>query len=133
MRIELELELAKDFPFMRSRESITSQHEEEYEAFYMDCGDGWYNVLRGLCQEIQDAYCERGLEVDFLPTQIKEKFGGLRIYYDGAHKDMHDIVYNIVDKWTDVSYQTCEKCGAQGKVREDRSWLQTLCDQCWKR
>jgi len=56
-------------------------------------------------------------------TQVKEKFGGLRFYVDGS-TDKHD---NYISFAESMSYQTCEKCGAPGKIYTD-GWHRTLCD-----
>lgn len=58
-------------------------------------------------------------------VQIKEKFGGLRIYMAGNIEGMFDII----DKAERKSYKICEFCGAPGKTR-DGSWIFTLCDKC---
>lgn len=56
-------------------------------------------------------------------VQVKEKFGGLRFYYNGGD----DYIRGVVSMAEAMSYVTCETCGAPGKLRGDR-WVQTLCD-----
>jgi hypothetical protein len=56
-------------------------------------------------------------------AQIKEKFGGLRFYYDGGDDEVHGMV-RMAEAWADVA---CEECGAIGK-RRDGDWIRTLCD-----
>ena len=56
-------------------------------------------------------------------TQIKEKFGTLRFYYNGG-----DSVVDGIERMADsMSAVTCEDCGAPGKPRSG-GWIQTLCD-----
>lgn len=55
--------------------------------------------------------------------QIKEKFGGLRFYFQGGDKEIHGMV-TMAEVWAD---HTCEKCGNKGK-RRDGGWIRTLCD-----
>lgn len=62
-------------------------------------------------------------------VQVKEKFGGLRVYIDfskhlppGGHKPRYDIEAE--------SFRTCEWCGRPGEPRYDRHWIKTLCDEC---
>ena len=57
--------------------------------------------------------------------QVKEKFGGLRFYINGASKECHDII----SKYEKLSYETCERCGNPGKPN-DTGWITTLCDEC---
>lgn len=56
--------------------------------------------------------------------QIKEKFGGLRFYYQGGD-DHIDGMVTMAEIWAG---RTCEKCGEKGK-RRDGGWIRTLCDK----
>lgn len=56
-------------------------------------------------------------------TQVKEKFGGLRFYVNGAI-DKH---WNYIEFAESMSYRTCEVCGTPGKRYTD-GWHQTFCD-----
>lgn len=56
-------------------------------------------------------------------TQVKEKFGTLRFYYNGGD----DVVSGIERMAESMSAVTCETCGAPGKSRSG-GWIQTLCD-----
>lgn len=57
-------------------------------------------------------------------SQIKEKFGGLRFYYDGGDEYIAGLV-EMAEVWAENS---CEVCGAPGKNSNVRGWLQTLCE-----
>jgi hypothetical protein len=57
-------------------------------------------------------------------VQIKEKFGGLRFYYDGGD-DRIDGMVRMAELWAGV---TCEKCGNRG-TRRQGGWIRTLCDE----
>lgn len=56
--------------------------------------------------------------------QIKEKFGGLRFYYDGGDEYVRGLV-SMAESW--AAY-TCETCGERGKHRGG-GWIRTLCDK----
>jgi hypothetical protein len=56
-------------------------------------------------------------------VQIKEKFGGLRFYVNGAI-EKH---WNYITFAESMSYSTCEVCGSPGKRYTD-GWHQTLCE-----
>ena len=63
-------------------------------------------------------------KVDWIHVQqIKEKFGGLRFYYDGGNDEISGMV-RMAEAWAD---QTCEVCGNKGKHRSG-GWIRTLCD-----
>lgn len=61
---------------------------------------------------------------DSLPrfTQIKEKFGTLRMYYEGGD----DTTSAIVSFAENMSETTCEVCGDVGQVYGG-GWISTLC------
>lgn len=51
-----------------------------YRKYGFECSVGWYDLLRECCEAIVARYAEDGIEIDdidFLPAQIKEKFGTL--------------------------------------------------------
>jgi hypothetical protein len=56
-------------------------------------------------------------------VQVKEKFGGLRFYYNGGD----DYIRGLASMAESMSTSTCEECGAPGKQR-GRSWIYTACD-----
>ena len=56
-------------------------------------------------------------------TQVKEKFGDLRFYYNGGD----DEISGMVRMAESMSGCTCEECGNPGK-RRGGGWIRTLCD-----
>jgi hypothetical protein len=58
-------------------------------------------------------------------TQIKEKFGTLRVYSIGGD----EYCEGIISMATSMSAITCEQCGVPGKQRSG-AWIRTLCDSC---
>lgn len=57
-------------------------------------------------------------------VQIKEKFGGLRFYYDGGDAEISGMV-SMAETWASHS---CETCGDRGEQRSG-GWIRTLCDR----
>ena len=62
MKSELEAKLGEEFPFMRMGKTVHEQIEEYgkikdlYGAFGCSCGDGWYELLRSMC-ELNQRWC----------------------------------------------------------------------------
>jgi hypothetical protein len=56
--------------------------------------------------------------------QIKEKFGGLRFYYQGGDEHIRGME-TMAEVWAG---HTCETCGDKGK-RRSGGWIRTLCDK----
>lgn len=57
-------------------------------------------------------------------VQVKEKFGGLRFYYNGGD----EYIRGLENMAESMSYRTCETCGAPGKSTKG-GWIQTLCEE----
>ena len=58
-----------------------------------------------------------------LASQVKEKYGMLRFYYDGGD----ERISGMVALAEAMSLVTCECCGSPGETRHD-GWVRTLCD-----
>lgn len=90
---------------------------------YLDIGDGWLPLVEAL---VTDCEANGGTVV-----QVKEKFGGLRFYYDKPY-DSPETFWKEFEKRVldaeDASYNICERCGAPGKLR-NKGWMKTLCDE----
>ena len=59
-------------------------------------------------------------------TQVKEKFGGLRFYINGAD----DFVYGMISFAEHLSYQICEECGSTKNIIHTKGWISTICQKC---
>lgn len=93
-------------------------------------GEGWWPIVESLCHNIQHYLDWINKNHDAHPVveqvvvaQIKEKFGGLRFYYDGGD----DRVYGMVRMAESWASHSCETCGAPGTSRSG-GWIKTLCD-----
>lgn len=112
-------------------------------AWGVDCGNGWYDIISSLCWAIKQhednikwnrEYLEKNNKAklaeqkEYFPVrfdQIKEKYGGLRIYFSGGD----EYIEGLVSMAESFSYQVCERCGQKGKPNEG-GWISTLCDKC---
>ncbi len=97
---------------------------------HTECSDGWYTIIDRLCANIQSHtdWWNKNREArpvvpQVVVTQIKEKMGGLRFYYDGGDEYISGLV-TMAESWAD---HTCEVCGNTG-VRRGGGWIKTLCD-----
>lgn len=95
------------------------------ENFYFECGDGWYDLIYCLCQEIEHYQKYAKVKNDVKAFQVKEKFGGLQFYIDGGDATI-DKMINLTERF---SYHICERCGNSGEIRNDSYWVSTLCDK----
>ena len=62
-------------------------------------------------------------------SQIKQKFGGLRIYHHNTPEDLRQLI----DEAVAASWHTCEKCGSTiGVTTNLEGYRFTLCPDCRK-
>ena len=117
----------------RMHERFPEMFSKPYGGFAV--GAGWWHIIESLCANIQahvnwkneqkEKYnrgsgCERVIVV-----QIKEKFGGLRFYYEGGNEFIHGMV-RMAEAW---AANTCEVCGERGASSNTGGWVSTLCEK----
>ena len=143
MREELDAKLCKKYP-----EIFRDRHGDMKETLMcwgFECGDGWYQILDSLCGQIQHhinwshknhawdkewnhEHPEEKRKVrkpvpQVVAVQVKEKFGGLRFYYQGGDDYVRGLVA-MAESWAAVS---CEQCGHPG-TQNSQGWISTLCE-----
>jgi hypothetical protein len=57
---------------------------------------------------------------------MKEKFGGLRFYFDGGDKQIE----GMVEMAEYMCENTCQDCGSTENIGLTQSWITTLCQTC---
>ena len=174
MNRDLQQKLFDKYPkIFQDRELGVSQ---SCMAWGPEVGDGWYSIIDLLCYSVTYTFStsvmideEDGkrlgispttdfkgndpryfLSVEppqFVATQIKEKFGGLRVYYrlefDSKVKELleqtgkYQDLQKIVDRYSAymdgvvhfaemMSYRTCEATGGPGEMHIRSGWYKVL-------
>lgn len=97
---------------------------------HIDCEDGWFQLITSLSKKINDICLYNKIPATEHPKaiQVKEKFGGLRFYVGNIPSFLFQEINTVIQEFEQLSLQTCEICGASGKIRQ-LSWVRTLCDQ----
>jgi hypothetical protein len=89
------------------------------------CGEGWWPILEELCSNIQHHIdWKKGACPQVTVAQIKEKFGGLRFYYDGGDDTINGMV-TMAESWANKS---CETCGDPA-TKQTTGWIKNVCDK----
>lgn len=164
MKKELDKQLQLRFKWL---EQPVLERERDYEfvpgySNYENYGfdevcDGWYELLVKMFTEIEELYKKENIEPDYKISQIKSKFGVLKVYGGrrGSEPDIHAIDFlglgsirfypeekdpltkalnDIIKKYEELSKTTCENCGAgNAELRTEKpyfSWVSTLCPSC---
>lgn len=103
--------------------------EKSCMAWGLECGDGWYTLIDTMCASIESRETNiKAKTVNYTGVkfeQVKEKFGGLRVYFSGGD----DYIKGIISFASDMSYTICENCGNKGSVNKN-GWITVLCQGC---
>lgn len=92
-----------------------------------ECGNGWFDLLWQLSTQLEAFLAELPeTERDaYAPTNIKEKFGGLRFYMTRYTPEMERAI-----RWVEEqSIRTCEQCGRPGTRLRDKGLICTCCTE----
>jgi hypothetical protein len=124
MNVELETRLSELYPNLFRGQDLPVT--ENLMSFGCECGDGWFNIINTACSLIATHEEHEG-RTAFLFTQIKEKYGTLRIYSAGGDA----YTAGIIAMAEAMSGETCELCGSPGTLG-GAGWLTTRCNNCKK-
>lgn len=131
--------LCKRYPFLIPRQVWTGKvvwkvFHDKYTYPYCyteldDMEDGWRAKFGiQMCEEIRQELVKYNFLYNYRILEIKEKFGELRWYNSGIPKGSK--IWDIINKYTLISRQTCLRCGAPAKIVDFNGWLTPLCDKC---
>lgn len=106
-------------------------------------GPGWWKDLLAAFEQISEIM-KSAPDYKFSVQQIKEKFGGIRLYYiirridddeedwpvpeDANRTALWKKTSEVIKRLEKSVSTTCEVCGAPGE-RRDNGWIMTLCDK----
>ncbi len=104
MNLELTEKLYSAFP--RLYRGHHKPPSESSMCWGFQCGDGWYQVLYNLSQELSD-YQAAHPDLDIEATQVKSKFGILRV-----HLNYRDVtIEQMIEHAQHQASVTCELSG----------------------
>lgn len=105
-------------------------------------GEGWIPLIESIYNYIDK------FKTTVAVVQVKEKFGTLRFYYDVQtmllgeteaddiqlpyfHEEI-EAIDDFVRRAEIKSGTICEACGGVGSIRNERPWIKTMCNTCYK-
>lgn len=103
---------------------LTTVYPEIFKGKYggIAVNDGWFDIINQLCINI-NSHMKWKKDIEPIELeQVKEKFGGLRFYFQGGD----EYIRGLVSMAESMSGVTCEECGAPGETG-GRGWISTLC------
>ena len=141
MEAELQQKLYDKYPQLFSNKD--KGIKRSCMAWGCEVGNGWYEIISNVCWMIEQhernidgnrKYLEKNdpERLKTLPEyfsvkfdQVKEKYGGLRLYFSGGD----EYVEGLVSMAEAISYTICEVCGNKGQPNKG-GWISTLCESC---
>ena len=121
MNQELQEHLFKKYPIIFGDRDKSP--EESGMNFGLQVGDGWYWLIDMICLQLQKYH------KSVIAFQVKQKFGELRFYVNGATERQRAII----EFGQMLSLSICEKCGSTDDVLQTNltgSYIETLCKKC---
>jgi len=148
-RREAYADIAQEFAYMFKR----TRGGEDFFRYNPSIGEGWTPIFKRLCAQI-DEVLPTDAKRRFRLVQVKQKFGGLRVYFRFVGKktrlwvvvqfpqglvgtfkpqaagDLERQVQDLIDVAAGEAANTCETCGRQpAEIDGTGGWLVTLCEE----
>jgi hypothetical protein len=118
---------------LKSTEYKIIKDKETNTPFYLfgiECGLGWIDLIKPVIDYIDIYNKHAETEDDKIEvTQIKEKYGTLRIYVSHGTKKL----FELIDTAEEESALTCERCGSKKNIGRTVGYIETICHNCIKK
>jgi hypothetical protein len=101
------------------REELTSRIIDPFDKVIY-CDNGWDGLLVDLHDKVV------AIDPRYTLCQVKEKFGGLRFYYNASDPTLDQIVRSVVSFYEKLSYSVCEVTGGPGQLMHKNERYKTL-------
>lgn len=122
--------ICKRYPFLIIRNWKTDKPIEYPYTYLDDMPYGWKRAFgKQMCEEIRNVLIKGKYLYAYRVAEVKEKFGGLRWYDDGAPQSISRELQDVIDKYEELSYSTCICCGHPA-TKISRGWISPFCDRC---
>lgn len=126
-------ELVEKYPFLAPKNVWTGEVIEDYDYSITEadafCEGWWKRFGIPLCDDLKDVLVRNDCLNDFYFTQVKEKFGQLRLYDNGHPQEWGEHLM----AWEYISEHTCIECGKFPVPMRDYGWVSPWCDDCFRK
>ena len=119
--------LIEDYPYLHPRDvhgNLIEDYDFDYLEGELDLPEGWFDLFLQCCEDLKAPLEKAGLLYSFKFLQIKEKFGGMRIYVSNDIEEVRDILA----KYEFISRQVCCVCGKPATALT-KGWVCPCCDE----
>ena len=120
--------LCLKYPFLRARNVWTGKKLGYRYTWHDDIDKGWKKAFgKDLLRDMKIALKKTGILKKYRITQIKEKYGTLRIYDAGGN----DEIWGVIQKYELLSMCYCMNCGKPVRYMT-KGWVGYYCEDCIK-
>ena len=116
------------YPYLQPRrlvdDTIAADYDFEYIRGEHELPPGWLQFFLQACEDIREPLMTAGQLESFRFSQIKEKYGSMRLYTFGAPAEVHEIL----DRYEFLSEQICCECGRPA-VGLTKGWIYPYCSE----
>lgn len=115
------------YPFYKARNVWTDKFCGYGFTWYDEIPEGWKKAFgKQLSKDLRKALVKSKQLKTFRFTQIKEKYGSLRLYCSGAA----DEVWKVLMNYEALSLKYCNRCGKPAEF-ETEGYIERLCESCY--
>lgn len=119
--------LCKKYPFLKSRNVWDGRFLGYAYTEYDQIPDGWRKAFgKQLLKDLKEALIEDKALKTFRFTQIKEKYGSLRLYTNFVTPN----VEKVIEKYEKMSEEYCIYCG-KPSTHFTKGWILFVCSDCY--
>lgn len=121
-------QIVEKYPYLAPHNAWTGKVVEEYDYSYTEMWslpEGWHKLFLLLCKELRPHIEKAGLLNTWYFTQLKEKYGTMRVYTCNTPK----TIDHLIDLYECYSKYVCFVCGNDTRW-ETTGWVSYLCDKC---
>jgi hypothetical protein len=87
----------------------------------IDVDEGWYQLIIDCDKELI------AIDPNYQIFQVKQKFGGLRYYFQPSQSDTSVAMREVVAKYEDIASKTCSATGGPGVLMKSiGGWYKTV-------
>ena len=122
--------LIEIYPYLQPRNVWSDKIPEDYDYSYIrgdhEIPEGWMRLFLLYCKAIRPVLVNADYLDKFRFSQLKEKYGSLRLYNFGYPSEMSDL------EWLYSGYSefVCQRCGKMAKISTS-GWVEQLCEDCY--
>lgn len=122
--------LVKRYPWIAPVDWFGNRVKEYGFTMYDDIPIGWKRAFgKIMLEDYREVLIKNNYNNEFQWIQVKEKYGTLRLYSNGAPED----VLALESKYDYISGFFCISCGRMNSPILTDGWIEPLCEECYNK